>query len=73
MFSATSKKVFLIIANLKVVINKTKGRRLKPEQIVNLLSQIDGLTMNGKILVQAFEEVGKVEQGFVIAAKSMMM
>jgi hypothetical protein len=30
-----------------------KGRRLKPEQIVTLLHQIDVLTMNGKTLAQA--------------------
>jgi len=30
-----------------------KGQRLKPEQIVTLLHQIDALTTNGKALAQA--------------------
>jgi hypothetical protein len=40
----------------------TKGQRLKPEQIVTLLRQIDALTSNGKPLAQACKEVGAVEQ-----------
>ena len=32
-----------------------KGRRLKPEQIVTLLLQIDDLTTNGKPLTQALK------------------
>ena len=39
-----------------------KGQRLKPEQIVTLLRQIDVLTVNGKTLAQACKEVGTVEQ-----------
>ena len=38
-----------------------KGQRLKPEQIVTLLPQIDVLTTNGKTLAQACKEVGTVE------------
>jgi putative transposase len=38
-----------------------KGQRLKPEQIVTLLHQIDVLTTNGKTLAQACKEVGTVE------------
>ena len=41
-----------------------KGQRLKPEQIVTLLRQIDVLTTNGKALAQACKEVGTVEQSY---------
>ena len=41
-----------------------KGQRLKPEQIVTLLPQIDVLTTNGKTLAQACKEVGTVEQTY---------
>ena len=41
-----------------------KGKRLKPEQIVTLLRQIDVLTTNGKNLAQAYKEVGTVEQSY---------
>ena len=41
-----------------------KGQRLKPEQIVTLLRQIDVLTVNGKSLAQACKEVGTVEQSY---------
>ena len=41
-----------------------KGQRLKPEQIVTLLRQIDVLTSNGKTLAQACKEVGTVEQSY---------
>ena len=41
-----------------------KGQRLKPEQIVTLLRQIDVLTSNGKNLAQACKEVGTVEQSY---------
>ncbi len=41
-----------------------KGQRLKPEQIVTLLRQIDVLTVNGKTLAQACKEVGTVEQSY---------
>ena len=41
-----------------------KGQRLKPEQIVTLLRQIDFLTTNGKTLAHACKEVGTVEQGY---------
>ena len=34
-----------------------KGQRLKSEQIVTLLRQIDVLNTNGKTLAQAFKEV----------------
>ena len=36
-----------------------KGQRLKPEQIVTLLRQIDVLTVNGKSLAQACKEAGQ--------------
>jgi len=39
-----------------------KGKRLRPEQIVTLLRQIDVLTTDGKSLAQARKEVGMVEQ-----------
>jgi len=41
-----------------------KGQRLKPEQIVTLLRQIDVLTSNGKTPAQACKEVGTVEQSY---------
>ena len=41
-----------------------KGQRLKPEQIVTLLRQIDVLTSNGKTLAQACKEVGTLEQSY---------
>ena len=41
-----------------------KGQRLKPEQFVTLLRQIDVLTSNGKTLAQACKEVGTVEQSY---------
>jgi putative transposase len=40
-----------------------KGQRLKPEQIVTLLRQIDVLTTNGKTLARTYKQVGTVEQG----------
>ena len=44
----------------------TKGQRLKPEQIITLLRQIDALATNGKILSQACKEVGAVHSVFVV-------
>ena len=41
-----------------------KGQRLKPEQIVSLLRQIDVLTTNGKTLALACKEVRAVEQSY---------
>ena len=41
-----------------------KGQRLKPEQIVTILRQIDVLTTNGKTLAQACKEVGVGEQNY---------
>jgi putative transposase len=41
-----------------------KGLRLKPEQIVTLLRQIDVLTVNGKTPAQACKEVRTVEQSY---------
>ena len=41
-----------------------KGQRLKPEQIVTLLRQIDVLTVNGKTLAQACKEVGNLAQSY---------
>ena len=41
-----------------------KGQRLKPEQIVTLLRQIDVLATIGKTLAQACKEVGTVEQSY---------
>ena len=58
------KRGFLIIFYLKGVLNMAKGQRLKPEQIVTLLRQIDVLTTNGKTLAQACKEVGTVEQSY---------
>ena len=48
-----------------------KGQRLKPEQIVTLLRQIDVLTTNGKTLAQACKEVGTVEQSYYRWRKTM--
>jgi len=45
-----------------------KGQRLKPEQIVTLLRQIDVLTTNGKTLAQACKEVGTVEQSYYLSS-----
>jgi type III secretion system FlhB-like substrate exporter len=39
------------------MLNIAKGQRLKAEQIVTLLRQIDVLITNGKTLVQACKEV----------------
>ena len=41
-----------------------KGQRLKPEQIVTLLRQIDVLTTNGKTLAQASKEAETVEKSY---------
>ncbi len=41
-----------------------KDQRVKPEQIVTLLRQIDVLTTNSKSLAQACKEVGAVEQSY---------
>ena len=46
------------------MLNIAKGQRLKPEQIVTLLRQIDILTTNDKTLAQACKEVGTVEQSY---------
>jgi putative transposase len=46
------------------VLHIAKGQRLKPEQIVTLLCQIDVLTTNAKTLAQACNEVGTVEQSY---------
>jgi K+-sensing histidine kinase KdpD len=51
----------LIIFTLKLI---AKGQRLKPEQIVTLLRQIDVLTTNGKTLAGACKEVGTVKQSY---------
>jgi len=58
------KRGFLIISHLKGVLNMAKGQRLKPEQIVTWLRQVDVLTTNGKTLAQACKEVGTVEQSY---------
>ena len=47
----------------KGVFTVAKGQRLKPEQIVTLLRQIDVLTTNGKT-PHACKEVGTVEQSY---------
>ena len=41
-----------------------KGQRLKPEQIITLLRQIDVLTTIGKTVAQACKEVRTVEQSY---------
>ena len=41
-----------------------KGHRIKPEQIVMLLRQIDVLTANGKTLAQSCKEAGVEEQNY---------
>ncbi len=46
------------------MLHMAKGQRLKPEQIVTLLHQIDVLTTNGKTLAQSCKEVGTVEQSY---------
>ena len=43
---------------------RTRDQRLKPEQIVALLRQIDALKTHGKTLAQACKEVGTVEQSY---------
>ena len=63
-FSTTPKERIFDNLHLKGVLNMAKGQRLKPEQIVTLLRQIDVLTSNGKTLAQACKEVGTVEQSY---------
>jgi hypothetical protein len=41
-----------------------KGHRIKPEQIVMLLRQIDVLTANGKTLAQSCKDAGVGEQNY---------
>ena len=41
-----------------------KGQRIKPEQIVMLLRQVEVLTTNGKTLAQACKEIGIGEQKY---------
>ena len=41
-----------------------KGQRIKPEQIVMLLCQVEVLTTNGKTLAQASKEIGVGEQNY---------
>lgn len=41
-----------------------KGQRIKPEQIVILLRQVEVLTANAKTLAQACKEVGVGEQNY---------
>jgi len=41
-----------------------KDQRLKPEQIITLLRQIDALTSNGKTFAQALKGVGAVVQSY---------
>ena len=41
-----------------------KGQRIKPEQIVMLLRQVEVLTANGKTLAQACKEIGVGEQNY---------
>ena len=41
-----------------------KGQRIKPEQIVMLLRQVEVLTTNGKPLAQACNEIGVGEQNY---------
>ena len=50
--------------HLKGVLNISKGQRLKPEQIVTLLCQIDVFTNKGKTLAQACKEVGTAERSY---------
>ena len=63
-FSTTLEERIFDNLHLKGVLNMAKGQRLKPEQIVTLLRQIDVLTTNGKTLAQACKEVGTVEQSY---------
>jgi len=46
------------------VLTIAKGQRLKSEQIVTLLRQIDVLTTNVKTLAQACKKVGTLEQSY---------
>ena len=63
-FSTTLEERIFDNLHLKGVLNMAKGQRLKPEQIVTLLRQIDVLTTNGKTLAQACKELGTVEQSY---------
>ena len=63
-FSTTPKERIFDNLHPKGVLHMAKGQRLKPEQIVTLLRQIDVLTSNGKTLAQACKEVGTVEQSY---------
>ena len=48
-----------------------KGQRLKPEQIVTLLRQIDVLTSNGKTLAQLVKKWGRLSKATIAGARSM--
>ena len=63
-FSTTLEERIFDNLHPKGVLIMAKGQRLKPEQIVALLRQIDVLTTNGKTLAQACKEVGTVEQSY---------
>ena len=49
-FSATPKERIFDNPHFKEVLTRAKDQRLKPEQIVTLLWQIDVLTTNSKTL-----------------------
>jgi len=44
-----------------------RGKKYRPEQVVNLLRQIEVAVANGKTTVQACKEAGIVEQTYTSA------
>ena len=65
-FSATLEERICDYFLLKGVLNIAKRQRLKPEQIVILLRQIDVLTTNCKALAKDCKEVGTVEHSYYL-------
>jgi putative transposase len=50
----------------------SRGKRYQPEQVVNLLRQIEVAVANGKTTAQACKEAEIVEQTYFPGARSMV-
>jgi len=48
-----------------------RGKRYQPDQVVNLLRQIEVAVANGKTTAQACKEAEIVEQSISVGARSM--
>ena len=48
-----------------------RGKRYRPEQVVNLLRQIEVAVANGKTTAQACKEAEIVEQTYSVGPRSM--